>query len=552
MDDDLFPPLPPSRPATADSVAADKPRAMTVGELGRALKLTVDEAWSMPIWVEGEVTGARPAPRGHHYFSLRDEREDASIEMVMYRTSLTPRARGMLVDGARVRLRGRPTYWAPRGRLQFVVDRVEPVGRGALLEGLERLKEKLAAEGLFDPERKRPLPRDARVIGVVTSSTGAVIHDICKVAFQRGGARILLSPAQVQGTGAAGSIVRALAMLQKIREVDVIIVGRGGGSLEDLLPFSDEAVVRAVAKCRVPVVSAVGHETDFSLTDFVADARAATPSQASEMLVPDRAGQRAMLLQLKTRLNRSMQSRLRDSRGRLDRARHRLGDPRLVLASFQQLVDDHRARMATVMNRRLGRAREAHARLDQRLAKRHPLAILGQERSKLLRIADRLQNVFEAELAKRSARLHGAAGRLDMLSPLKVLGRGYAIAQNSSGRAIRGARDVKVGERILIRAHAARLVADVVAVRETPVLRAEPVPGDEFDVASAPPSAGDERRAQAFRRERDAIVAEAAKDGEKAGADDVRAPTTPQPPVFQLSPSPPGGKRKDKRDGRDK
>ncbi len=451
---------------------------MSVGELARALKLTVEERWAIPAWVEGEVTGARPAPKGHHYFSLRDEAEDASIEMVMYRASLTQRARALLVDGARVRVRGRPTFWAPRGRLQFVVDRVDAAGRGALLEALERLKEKLAAEGLFDPARKRKLPAEPRIVGVVTSSTGAVIHDICKVAFRRGGARILLSSAQVQGPGAASSIVRALAMLQKVNGVDVIILGRGGGSLEDLMAFSDELVVRAVARCRVPVVSAVGHEVDVSLTDFAADVRAATPSQAAEFVVPDRAGQRAMLEQLWTRLHRSMRSRLEQSRSRLDRARHRLGDPRIVLASFQQLVDDRRGRIESAVSRRLARARNEHTKVDQRLARHHPLAILEQERSRLRRAAERLRALFETSLAQRSARLHQGAARLDMLSPLKVLARGYAIAQTSTGRAVRSANDVKVGERILIRAHAARLVADVVAVREAIPPRADPTRGD--------------------------------------------------------------------------
>jgi exodeoxyribonuclease VII large subunit len=461
VDDDLFPPLPPAPPAP------ERPRALSVADLGRALKASIEGGWANPVWVEGEVTGARPAPKGHHYFSLRDEREDASIDMVMYRTSLTQRARSLLVDGARVRLRGRPTFWAPRGRLQFVVDRVDPAGRGALLEALEQRKEKLAAEGLFDPSRRRKLPADPRVIGVVTSSSGAVIHDICKVAFRRGGARILLAAAQVQGAGAAGSIVRAIGQLQRVREVDVIIVGRGGGSLDDLLPFSEENVVRAVAGCRVPVVSAVGHEVDVSLTDFAADARAATPSQAAELVVPDRAGRRMMLDHLRTRLHRSMRGRLHEARGALDRRRHRLRDPRVVLASFQQHLDDRRGRLEAILRRRLAREREEHARLQHRLARRHPLAILGQERARLHRVADRLRVLVQAVLARRSSSLHAAAGRLDVLSPLKVLARGYAIAQTTSGRAVRTAADVKSGERILIRAHAARLVADVVAVRET-------------------------------------------------------------------------------------
>ena len=473
-DDDLFPPRPPPRflvgdePARPEAAApVDKDPALSVGDLGRALKRAVESGWPMPVWVFGEVTGARPAPKGHHYFSLRDEDEDASVDMVMYRTSLTPRARGLLVDGSRVKLRGKPTMWTPRGRLQFVVDRVEAAGKGALLEALERLKEKLTAEGLFDASRKRKLPADPRVVGVVTSATGAVIHDICKVAFRRGGARILLSPATVQGATAPASIVRALQMLQKVPEVDVIIIGRGGGSLEDLLAFSDEAVVRAIARSPVPVVSAVGHEVDVSLADFAADARAATPSQAAELVVPDRAAKRAMLEQLQKRLVRSVRARVETASASLHRARTRLGDPRLAMAAHQQRLDDRRARLATVTERRLVRSREERARLASRLERRDPLVVLAAERTRLARGAERLRAAFDVAFARRVSSLQAVAGRLDGLSPLKVLARGYAIAQTSKGRAVRLATDVKAGERILIRTQAARLVVDVVAVSAT-------------------------------------------------------------------------------------
>ncbi len=182
-----------------------------MAELDRAIRGALEDGFPRDVWVEGEVTGARPAASGHLYFSLKDEKEDASIDVVMYRSSVTPRMRPLCVDGARVRLRGRPTLWVPRGRLQLVADRLQAAGRGALLEAIERLKAKLAAEGLFAPERKRPLPGEPRIVGVVTSATGAVIHDVCRVAFRRGGARVLLAPAQVQGSLAVESICRAIA-----------------------------------------------------------------------------------------------------------------------------------------------------------------------------------------------------------------------------------------------------------------------------------------------------------------------------------------------------
>ncbi|MBX3264460.1 MAG: exodeoxyribonuclease VII large subunit, partial [Labilithrix sp.] len=342
----------PERPPPS---AKPERRVFTVGELGRIVGRSLERAFAAELWVEGEVSGARPASSGHVYFSMKDEREEAAIDVVLYRSQVTPRGRALVKDGARVRVRGKPTYWSPRGKLQFVGDRVEPTGKGALLEALEQLKQKLQAEGLFAPERKRPLPHDPRVVGVVTSAQGAVIHDVCKVAFRRGGARILLAAAQVQGAGAAESIRRALRMLQRVADVDVIVVGRGGGSQDDLSAFNDEALVRDVAACRVPVVSAVGHEVDVTLVDFAADARAATPSQAAEMIVPDSAARRRLLEERTSRLRRAMHARVAEERvvtGRLARA---FGDPRLLIASAQQRVDEHTMRLGRILARRLAR-----------------------------------------------------------------------------------------------------------------------------------------------------------------------------------------------------
>ena len=282
-----------------------EPEVLSVSALGRALKSTIDRGFEQKVLVEGEALGVKASPTGHLYFTLKDEIEDASVDVVMYKATITPRVRQLVQNGARIRLRGKPTYWSPRGRLQFVADRADLAGVGALLAAVEKLKAKLEAEGLFARDRKRALPAEPRIVGVVTSRTGAVIHDIRKVAFRRGGAHIVLSPATVQGAGAAASIVAALAMLVRVPNVDVIIIGRGGGSLDDLMAFNDESVVRAIAACPVPIVSAVGHEVDVTLADFAADMRAATPSQAAEFCVPDRAARRATLLELRARLLRA-------------------------------------------------------------------------------------------------------------------------------------------------------------------------------------------------------------------------------------------------------
>ena len=442
------------------------PRTLTVGELDRVIRGSLESAFDKAVWVEGEVTGMRPAQSGHAYFALKDETEEASIDVVVYRTSLTPRARTLLKDGARVRLRGKPTFWVPRGRLQLVADRVDAAGRGALLEALEKLKEKLAAEGLFASERKRALPKEPRVIGVVTSATGAVIHDICKVAFRRGGARILLAAAQVQGQGAAESLCRALAVLQRVSDVDVIVIGRGGGSSDDLSAFNDETLVRAVAACRVPIVSAVGHEVDVTLVDFAADQRASTPSQAAEMLVADTRARVAMIAQSRGRLVHAMRARFAEERVRLQAIERKIGDPRLAIASQQQRLDESASQLVGWSRVSIGARRERVARASARLHAQHPRLVIARERSAIVRASDRMTAVMRAALARHRATLGTSAAHLHAMSPLSVLGRGYAIATRADGRAIRSASDVTAGDRIAVRVESAVVVADVVGAKE--------------------------------------------------------------------------------------
>jgi exodeoxyribonuclease VII large subunit len=457
------PPPTPAKPPDAKR-ADDEPRPLTVAELDRAIKGAIEESFATAVWVEGEVTGARPAPSGHLYFCLKDEVEEAAIDVVMYRTNVTPRMRALCVDGARLRLRGKPTLWAPRGRLQLIADRLQATGRGALLEAIERLKAKLAAEGLFAAERKRALPGEPRVIGVVTSATGAVIHDVCRVAFRRGGARILLAPAQVQGASAVESICRALSQLQRVAEVDVIVIGRGGGSADDLAAFNEEAIVRAVAACRVPIVSAVGHDVDVTLVDFAADARAATPSQAAEMVVPDRRARGELLQRTRMHLARAMHSRLAHERVAHVRAARRLGDPRLAIASHQQTLDDRLGRLVARVRTTVSRRRDALTQTERRLALFHPRAVLARERAELIRLDTRLGTLWNAAFARRAAALQRAGARLDAYSPLKVLARGYAIATRDDGRAIRAGGDVTPGQRIHVRVRDARLDAVVDSV----------------------------------------------------------------------------------------
>jgi exodeoxyribonuclease VII large subunit len=327
---------------------------------------------------------------------------------------------------------------------------------------------KLAAEGLFAADRKRALPLEPRVVGVVTSASGAVIHDICRVAFRRGGARILLAPAQVQGPTAVESICRALGQLQRVREVDVIVIGRGGGSADDLAAFNEEAVVRAVASCRVPIVSAVGHDVDVTLVDFASDARAATPSQAAEMAVPDRRARRELLSRTRLHLARAMHARVAHERVAQGRVARRLGDPRLAIAAHQQMLDDRVARLAARARSAVARRREALAHTDRQLGRLHPRAILARERAELTGLGHRLATIWSASFSRRAAVLQRASARLDAFSPLKVLARGYAIATRDDGRAVRSGADVAPGETIHVRVHDARVDATVQRIEPAP------------------------------------------------------------------------------------
>lgn len=427
----------------------DEPPIVSVAELDRRLKRAVEGA-AGDVWVEGEVSGARPAASGHIYFLLKDEREDASIECVMYR-SASLRSRQLVSDGARVQLRGRATVWAPRGRLQFTAEHARAAGRGALLEALEALKAKLSAEGLFATEKKRPLPPDPRLVGVVTSRSGAAIHDIVKVAFRRGAVRIVLSPALVQGQGARERLIEALDWLEKVRGLDAIIVGRGGGSADDLMVFNDESVVRRVAACRVPVVSAVGHEVDVTLTNLAADARAATPSQAAELLVPDAAARARVLEHLGARLHRAMRARLAEDDTALSKLRAAFSGHRVALLERGQAIDDARRSLERAIDRRLVRYRAELERWSRRLAARHPRAVVAKCRAEVVPALLRLEAAMRERLETSHAHLGTRAARLDAMSPLGVLGRGYAIATTEDGHIIRAAADVCEGQRVAVR-----------------------------------------------------------------------------------------------------
>jgi exodeoxyribonuclease VII large subunit len=446
------------------SMDANPNEVISVAELDRLLSRTVQQA-TAKLWVGGEVSSLRRVASGHVYFVLKDEDEDAMIDCVVYR-SAAPRALRHLSDGARVQLSGRAVVWAPRGRLQFVAETVRPSGRGELLARLEALKERLAAEGLFDAGRKRRLPAEPRCVGVVTSRQGAAFHDIVSVSFGRGNVRIVLSAAMVQGELAPEGIVRALDRLERLPGIDVIIVGRGGGASEDLMAFNDERVVRRVAASTVPIVSAVGHEIDATLTDLAADVRASTPSHAAELVMPDHYDrERAIKLSL-GHLMHAMQARIAEDRAITMQLRQRLSDPRFVLAARQQLVDDYRMRLERQASRSVGRRQVTLTAFERRLGAMHPRLSVARGRGQLEPLFIRLRASSLGRLSKARARLEQLAGELDALSPLAVLGRGYAIVMRPGGEVLYRAAEASVGEALGVRLHEGSLRVRVEGVRD--------------------------------------------------------------------------------------
>jgi exodeoxyribonuclease VII large subunit len=464
-------------------MAPDTIPVISVADLARRLKRSV-ESQTGREWVEGEIVSLKRAGSGHVYFSLKDAREEACLECVMYRLDAL-RARHQLFDGAHVQTLGRATLWAPRGRLQFIVQSLRPVGRGAQLEQLERLKAKLRAEGLFERERKRPLPVAARVIGVVTSAHGAALHDIRTVAFRRGPVTLVLSPALVQGEFAPESLLQALDRIEKDLRVEVVIIGRGGGASEDLMAFNDERVVRRVASLSIPTVSAVGHEVDTTLTDLVADVRAATPSEAAELLVPEHRERLALLLAQRRQLGRAMRARLLEDATSARTLRTRLSDPRFVIAQHQQGLDEQRLRAERAIGRRLDGLSGAFGELSRRLLARHPRlevmrskAELGplaarlrvvlerrleRARQPLVRAPERLRGSVRSRLRNDRNRLESLRGRLTALSPLTVLGRGYAIVSTEAGHVLTSAGSVALEQKLRVRLAAGGLEVRVTA-----------------------------------------------------------------------------------------
>ena len=438
---------------------------LSVSQLNNRARLLLEDVFAQ-VWVEGEISNlARPAS-GHVYFTLKDGQ--AQVRCALFRQNAL-RVRQALRDGLAVRVRGKVSLFEGRGDYQLILDSVEPAGDGALRLAFEALKGKLSDEGLFAAERKRPLPSHPRRIGIVSSPTGAVIRDIISV-FRRRAPQVELTlvPTAVQGREATAQIVRALQLADR-QGFDALILARGGGSLEDLWCFNEEAVARALGACVTPTVSAVGHETDVSICDFVADMRAPTPSAAAELLAPHSADLQQRLAVLERRLQLCMRQHLHREQLRLEGLLRRLRHPGERLQQLALRVDDLERRLHQALQRRLGQSRERLLRLEHRLASRHPGRQLALLRQRLDSLAERLPRATLTGLRQRRLQLAALAQTLQVVSPLATLGRGYSILLDEQGHAIRDARQTHVGQRLEARLGDGRLSVRVEDNHQEPV-----------------------------------------------------------------------------------
>lgn len=423
----------------------------TVSRLTREVRAVLEGSFPL-LWVEGEMSNLSQPASGHIYFSLKDEA--SQVRCAMFRNK-----RLLLgfrpINGQQVLARARVSLYEGRGDFQLVVEHLEPAGAGALRLEFERLKRKLAAEGLFDPALKRPLPAFPRQVGLITSPSGAAVRDLISVFGRRFPALpLVIYPTQVQGDGAVADLVEMLTLANRRAECDVLILARGGGSLEDLRAFNDEGLARAIRASTIPVVTGVGHEIDLTLADLVADQRGATPSAAAELVSPSALHLRQRLIAHEQRLYQSQARHLENLRRRWQAAeRHlRLLHPRAELERRQQRTDELERRLGEALRRRLETLRRRQEQAGSRLLLRNPAARLATLRLRLSALDERLRRAPPRLIALQHEHLSGLAQALHALSPLATLARGYAILhRTTSGEVIRDATQVAVGERVTAR-----------------------------------------------------------------------------------------------------
>ncbi|MYL23296.1 exodeoxyribonuclease VII large subunit [Halomonas alkaliantarctica] len=438
----------------------EKLNTLSVSELNLKARKALERDMG-EVWVEGELSNVSRPASGHVYFTLKDDR--AQVRCALFRKQARFIATPMR-DGDQVKLRARVSLFEPRGDYQLIVEAVQAAGLGELLAAFERLKTALDAEGVF--ANARPLPYPPRRLMILSSATGAAIRDVLAVVGARWPlVEVTLIPVPVQGSDAAPAMIAALGLLNRQTrldpERDAVLITRGGGSLEDLWAFNNEHLARAIFHSRLPVMSAVGHEVDVTLADFAADARAPTPSAAAERLVPDQDALKRQLEAQAQRLQRAMQTHLQRESQRLDTLRARLRHPGEQLKQQRQHLAHLRQRLTRAIDMRLTRQRERVTQLEQRLASQELSRLHRAEQARIKQLRQRLGSAMQRALASEQTRLTSAARELNAVSPLAVLGRGYALAQDESGQIIRRAQDTRPGQALRLRLGEGRLSVEV-------------------------------------------------------------------------------------------
>ncbi len=417
----------------------------TVSRLNQTVRLLLEQEMGQ-VWISGEISNFTQPASGHWYFTLKDD--TAQVRCAMFRNS-NRRVTFRPQHGQQVLVRANITLYEPRGDYQIIVESMQPAGEGLLQQKYELLKAKLQAEGLFDQQYKQPLPSPAHCVGVITSKTGAALHDILHILKRRDPSLpVIIYPTAVQGDDAPGQIVRAIERANARNECDVLIVGRGGGSLEDLWSFNDERVARAIFASRIPVVSAVGHETDVTIADFVADLRAPTPSAAAEIVSRN---QQELLRQIQSaqqRLGMAMDYYLANRNRRFTQLFHRLQQqhPQLRLARQQTMLERLRQRMNFALDNQLKRAASRQQRVLQRLNQQNPQPRIYRAQTRIQQLEYRLAENVRARLSATRERFGNAVTHLEAVSPLSTLARGYSVTTATGGKVLKQTRQVKAGD----------------------------------------------------------------------------------------------------------
>ncbi len=403
------------------------------------------------VWISGEISNFSQPSSGHWYFTLKDD--TAQVRCAMFRNS-NRRVTFRPQHGQQILVRANITLYEPRGDYQIIVESMQPAGEGLLQQQYEQLRQRLTAEGLFEQQYKKPLPSPARQVGVITSKSGAALHDILHVLKRRDPSLpVIIYPTAVQGADAPGQIVRAIELANLRNECDVLIVGRGGGSLEDLWSFNDERVARAIFASKIPVVSAVGHETDVTIADFVGDVRAPTPSAAAEIVSRNQAELLRQIQAQQVRMEMAMDYYLAQRTQRFTRLQHRLQQqhPQLRLARQQTTLERLQQRLTVNMDARLRRSAQQQQRLLQRLNQHQPQARIHRAQTRIQQLEYRLSQTVTARLNTTRQRFGTAIAQLEAVSPLATLARGYSVTTQAGGKVLKKTKQVKSGDTLTTR-----------------------------------------------------------------------------------------------------